>query len=188
MHKLFIHIPKTGGTSVKAVINPKYVLSSDRYKEHDPLFLLEQKYNLSNHYIFAVVRNPYTRAFSHYKHFNKINNFNYTFKEFLYIVWSGPYMSVEYLKSPDHMSFIHRTPMIFFNQCFYIKSFKKYKVDIFKFENLEKLENILQTTLPHFNKSNDSNSVEYDDETVELIQNIYSEDFLTFDYDIHSVR
>lgn len=183
MNKLFIHIPKTGGTSLKLSNASITQLSeSNRYRGHEPLFLLEQKYDLKKYYIFTIVRNPYDRAISYYKHFNSVNNLNYSFKEFLYIVMSkGSQLVSEFVKDKSHLKFIQTTPMIFYDQSYYIKSFKNYKVDIFKLEKIEKLEQKLNIKLPFANKGTIMD-IKYDNETTKLVKHIYKDDFTNFNY------
>lgn len=182
MNKFFIHIPKTAGTSIKTAVPEAIPQRTNKYKGHEPLFYLEQNNDLSNQYIFCVVRNPYDRALSYYKHFNRVNNFNYSFKEFLYIVMSkGSLLMTEYLHHNSHSSLMWQTPMIFFDQSFYIKSFKNNKVNIFKLEQISILEDFLKIKLPVENKSPIIN-IEYDSETRELVKHIYKDDFVNFNY------
>ena len=78
---LFVHIPKTAGQSIFSVVNSQW--NYVEHAKHDPLFLLERNNNIVNAYKFAIVRNPYRRTFSYYKHFNKVNRTEYTCEKFL---------------------------------------------------------------------------------------------------------
>ena len=84
---LFVHVPKTAGQSIFSVVNSRW--NYVEHAKHDPLFLLERNNNIFNAYKFTVVRNPYRRTFSYYKHFNRINDTEYTFRQFLDIIKSG---------------------------------------------------------------------------------------------------
>lgn len=187
---LFIHIPKTGGTSVSSSLSNRILQYRDhRYKNHDPLFLVEEKYNIKNLYKFAIVRDPYTRAVSLYKHFNRFNNLNYSFEQFLKVVNSkGSLLLTDTLQSANHQYVIQNTPMFMFTQNYFLTSFKDYTVDkIYKFENLQELEDDFNLKLPHHNKGNYPNSLLktlYNDKTIKIVNQIYKEDFERFGYSL----
>ena len=65
----FIHIPKTGGTSIKSVLddysNADCVVSS-----HQPIGKMP---DVPNYFIFTMVRNPFTRLGSAYHHYCRRN-------------------------------------------------------------------------------------------------------------------
>ena len=73
----FIHIPKTGGTSINKV------LQSDKNTEfltsHDSIRLLPS----DNLFTFTFVRNPYTRFLSAWKHGIRKNKYSPDLKEFI---------------------------------------------------------------------------------------------------------
>ena len=105
---LFVHVPKTAGQSIFSVLEQKYGDNWNRvvYAKHDPLFVLQKNNAFTKRtYKFSVVRNPFRRTFSYYKHFNRINGTNYKFEEFLHFVKTGEYFE--------------RTPMISYPQSFY---------------------------------------------------------------------
>ena len=86
---LFIHIPKTGGTSISEKLKEMGLNIWNRdYKflNHDPLFMLSKNNNLSEAFKFTVVRNPYTRAYSYYIHFKRVNGVEVSFYDFLLYV------------------------------------------------------------------------------------------------------
>ena len=171
MKKLFIHIPKTAGQSVFSVIEEKW--NYVEHAKHDPLFLLEKNNDLSNAFKFTVVRNPFRRTFSYYKHFNKINETEYEFKEFLNFI--------------KHNVKFPRTKMIPYSQLFYcLDRDGNFGIDNFyHFENLTDLEEDLNVKLPFINKGtykesdyfNSYNSFEKD-----FVREYYALDFSTFGY------
>ena len=79
-HKiLFIHIPKTGGTTIGNIVHPNIkIADTDKmYRDHldDPKKLsVKHKYysdykdiigeDIKNYFVFSFVRNPYSRLFS----------------------------------------------------------------------------------------------------------------------------
>ena len=64
---IFLHIPKTGGTSVESILTKK---ESTEKKRHYNLIKMGLNKNECDKYrIFAVLRNPFTRIASTYNHF-----------------------------------------------------------------------------------------------------------------------
>lgn len=107
---VFVHIPKTAGTSVRRYLNltaidlnknlllsQKQIKRDQRFLGHDPLCMLLEKNDLTDAHIFSFVRNPYTRTYSFYQ-FLKQNNrsLQMSFMDFLDGVrYNGiPYMYV----------------------------------------------------------------------------------------------
>ena len=73
----FIHIPKTGGTTLTETL--KQVDGTEIITSHDSIRLFE---NVKDYFIFTIVRNPYTKIASAY--FAECRKWgDKTFKEFL---------------------------------------------------------------------------------------------------------
>ena len=175
---LFIHIPKTAGTSITHALNIKQQDSWIRnpyFKNHDPYFVLEENnYIPSETFVFSVVRNPFTRAYSYYNHFKRINGAKITFNEFLRAVRSREKVS-------------ELTPLTMYNQSFFL--FKNNGTlatrKIYNFERLQELEFDFGIYL---NKDNvGSYSLEnfyhdYGKSEQNLVRHIYAEDFFNFNY------
>lgn len=173
---LFIHVPKTGGTSISHFLlnnNMDQWIRGYPFR-HDPYFFMETNNNITKDtFTFSVVRNPYTRAYSYYKHFNYQNNLNYSFNKFLLLV-------------KEKVSF-PKTPMIIFPQSFYLLDRnKKIKLSkIYKFENLKEFEKDFKTRIPHLMKGiYDKNEYykDYTEDNISLVQDIYNEDFNLLNY------
>ena len=168
---LFVHIPKTAGQSIFSVISSHW--NYVEHAQHDPLFLLEKNNNIVDAYKFSVVRIPYRRTFSYYKHFNKVNHTEYTFGQFLDIIKSG--------------ASFPKTKMIPYSQSFYcLNTVGDIGLDkIYKFENLKELESDLSISLPHINKGSYS-EVEYfnsyGQRERDFVMDYYSSDFYNFKY------
>lgn len=63
-NNIFIHIPKTGGTSIEKIIFNK------NSSNHDNIDIFEKNKEIFNNYfIFSFVRNPYTRIISVYNYY-----------------------------------------------------------------------------------------------------------------------
>lgn len=64
---IFLHIPKTGGTSVRAYLK-KHTSGKDIYRHRPPRKCIEDNYIpqalFENYFKFAFVRNPWARAVS----------------------------------------------------------------------------------------------------------------------------
>ena len=168
---LFVHIPKTAGQSIFSVVSSHW--NYVEHAKHDPLFLLERNNNIVDAYKFSVVRNPYRRTFSYYKHFNTVNHTEYTFGQFLDIIKSG--------------ASFPKTKMIPYSQSFYcLNTVGDIGLDkIYKFENLKELESDLSVSLPHINRGSYS-EVEYFNSYGQrernFVRDYYSSDFYNFEY------
>jgi hypothetical protein len=177
---LFIHIPKTAGTSITQALDllgrNKWV-KNPQLRNHDPYFEL-QKNNVipKDTFIFSVVRNPFTRAYSYYNHFKAINNVNISFKQFLLIVRNQEIVS-------------EKTPLIRYNQSFYVydDSGLLATQKLYKFENLIELDFDLNIKLNIENSglySLDDYYRDYGNEEQNLVRNLYATDFLNFNYSL----
>lgn len=176
---LFIHIPKTAGTSIS-----KYLISNnlDDWKRicphrHDPYFSIT-KYNKipKNTYIFSVVRNPFTRTYSYFDHFKRINKCNISFLEFLNFVRTRK--NTEY------------TPWISFPQHYFIADENgKFSLNkIYKFEKIIEIEKDFNCTMFHENKgqySIDDYYKNYNDNCISLVKYLYYQDFIFFNYSMN---
>jgi hypothetical protein len=173
---LFIHIPKTGGTSISSFLESNNMDSWIRKypARHDPYHFMQQVNNITpDVFSFSVVRNPYTRAYSYYKHFNYQNQLNVSFEVFL-----------NYIK--DKVSF-QRTPMIIFPQSYYLFDTNNQisLSKIYRFENLQEFEKDFNTKLTCLRKgmyNKEDYYRDYTKENISLVKDIYFEDFKILNY------
>jgi hypothetical protein len=187
---LFIHIPKTAGTSLSQTLFKKGLNNKWNRNlvlmNHDPLFLL-QEYNTipKECFVFSIVRNPFTRAFSSYQYYMKTAK-TYCFNENLEF-WSFEFF-LEAIRTNKNIFF---TPITKSTQSWFLRD-KDNNISvnkIYKFENLQELENDLNIVLPKHNVgkySEDDYKNAYNDKTISLVQEIYKEDFINFNYPIDS--
>lgn len=192
---MFVHIPRTGGTSIRHVFKDKDYFfvhpQISSYIGHTPAFILETLIQLQDYYKIAVIRNPYTRAYSLYKSFIKqidsiipypsLRNNQITFHEFL------TYVRLQ--SSKQSPVTFNVAPNAIFDQSFYIFNSKgKNVIDrIYRYENLKELENDYSIKLPILNTS-DSKRLkhdyvdEYTQENIDLVAYLYHRDFQLLNY------
>lgn len=174
---LFVHIPKTGGTSIKRTLD---VMSSDHWRReeknihHDTINELLEKNTISLHTkIFSVVRNPFERTVSYYHHFNRLHRCNISFETFLNII--------------ENKIKTVKTPKIIYTQSYYVTDkFNSVIVDnIFKYEQFDEIEKFLGAQTYHLNDGqyDKKNALSlYTENTISKVLEIYNDDFVNFNY------
>ncbi|PWJ40939.1 sulfotransferase family 2 domain-containing protein [Sediminitomix flava] len=183
---LFIHIPKSAGSSIGKVLigdkKPGHWTTDD--------FMAMNKARFNEYYKFCFVRNPWDRVVSSFFYLKKggnnpkdlefsqteLKNIN-SFEEFVYSL----------NENENLQNWIHFIPQ----NHFITDGYGRINVDyVGKFESLDQdfslvLEKIglPQIELPKVNKSKHKNYQEYyTDETKEIIGNLYREDISLFNY------
>lgn len=206
---IFVHIPKTGGASIESIIWPpiserteeqlwngmidkfhnKYQTGGLQHLHAEQIKkeIGEQRFN--EYYKFSIVRNPWERT---------ISQFFYLKKRTDLLDFIGLKKSVslkEYLKRIQQKLHVQWEPQY----KFLLNSNGDLLVDfIGRFEHLERdtecalraIDNINFTSLyregfqmPHLNKGNHKHYSEYyDDESKEIVADIYAEDIKEFHY------
>lgn len=177
---LFIHIPKTGGTSVRFALESigqnNWVRDASKIW-HDTILELKEMNRTSNAISFAVVRNPYVRTYSYYRHFQRVNNIICSFEDFLFFV--------------EHKVFFPYTPMIQYDQTHYVSDeMGNVIVDkIFKSENMQELKNFINLPIENENVGNYATEEmidAYNQFTIDKVQKLYSRDFRFFNYELQT--
>jgi len=176
---LFVHIPKTGGMSIRKFLverfgyNVRTFASDDGPDLHDTLFQLENL-NLTSPetFVFAVCRNPYRRAYSYYSYFRKEGMIpDCSFEEYLKDIDATPLRQFR----QDH-----------FMQGRWLVTQRAYpKRYVYRFENLLEFEEQWGCTLPHENASGfdvQKYLQAYTPDAKKLVEDIYWDDFITFGY------
>jgi hypothetical protein len=172
---LFVHIPKTAGSSISNILKEKGLDNWNREwpRHHDPYFYLKDANKIDNTvFSFSVVRNPYTRTYSCYKQFNKVNKTNISF--------------IEYLENIENNIISPISPLLHLPQSFYVMDGDTVQVDkIYNFENLKELERDLGWTLGFYNVGNyvvESYMKDYTEKAIGMTQDFYHSDFINFGY------
>jgi hypothetical protein len=193
---IFIHVPHTGGTSLRNFLNQS--VGTEKYKhKHAPVKEVEQKYR--DYTKFSIARNHVDWLHSGYKYCQKRNgrkwfpkcyNFakDHSFKE--YVDWYLSY-NTENMSGDYSMQFIPRRIGFF-----YYMGEKCEDVDHViwhgknGFENLERVlkeaTGISNTdSFPHNNKNvRNRSSVTYSPETEEMIKRHYEEEIQYFNQNV----
>lgn len=174
---LFVHIPKTAGSSISKIL---YDNNLDDWKRawprhHDPFFYLKEHNNIDDSvFSFSVARNPYTRTYSCFKQYNKANNTDISFMEYLDNILQNNISQI--------------TPLLHLPQSFYVMEENTLQVNkLYKFENLKELENDLGWTLGYYNVGKyvvESYISDYTEEAVEITKELYGTDFYNFGYSL----
>ena len=185
-HKtIFIHIPKTAGTSIKNYFGMKTPKDIEPLKQHDTVYDIKEKIPIKykSYSKFTIVRNPYDRMVSWFHYLKiktnptnfftgEVNQEQFEFKKNIDFK--------QWLKNPNKY-FIYPRELLSV-QCNWIDD----TVNVLKYENLKNdLENFFKTEIeiPHIHNSNHDNYLKYyDDQCLDLVYKEYKKDFKKFNY------
>ena len=188
-NKIFIHIPKNAGMSIRSILHKKYSYPNI-FEGH---FTVQQsiararlnKYKYED--IFTVVRNPYLRLVSIYfflkrkmaEHVHILKNEDLTLP-FKILTFD---QFVKFFLLEVDMKFLWMNYYMFFPQNSWIDKFKT-KVIVFKQEEKEKIEKYLKHKLPYENV----NPIKivytslYNAQLKKIVYTFYEKDFEYFKY------
>jgi hypothetical protein len=177
----FIHIPKTGGTSITEIL--QHQIGTEKITGHDSIRRFENSEKL---FIFTFVRNPYTRILSAYFHGMRKGEYNCSFEEFL---------------KKSNGKGLHMLPQTFYTgsgsnnkqTLSYIGKYENFEKDLkFIFKKLD----IKYTKIPHLNynpiydkqpnlKQESYYKHFYTEEWMkDWVRERYNDDFKQFNYDL----
>ena len=207
---VYVHIPKTGGTSIEKIFyeilhkeKPSMTSRSDfeyflgwdgehkLWMQHATMQQINDLYekDVSEYFKFAFVRNPYERAVSDWKFLRGRSNKKWRSKTFLkYLNCDGYFKRMLSDKKNKSTRIDHTYSQFDF---LYSKDGKCLVDFIGKFENLQEDFNticdkmgIARKTLPYSKKQKYKNYTEYyDDETREIVAEKYAKDIEYFGYE-----
>jgi len=200
---LFIHIPKTAGTSIEEAL---FDYQDFIYMNEPHPIVAQYKTFLSSEmydslYKFTFVRNPWSLQLSTYKYYCESNNIDMTFNE--YIKWKFTGHPLDMLdrvsddgdeNKKDKLSVayhMNRMPQTYFLidelgelQMDYIGSFEDIQND---FNTVVDKLSLSDVYLPHTNKSTYTESKTfidyYDDESIEIVRKRFHLDIKIFGYE-----
>lgn len=173
----YIHIPKTGGSTIEYVL-----FGRDCVSEHCMIEYYDTYYN---YFIFSIVRNPYTRIISIYNYYinggdqseydKKLVNKNTTLDDFLinynYENLNHLCTQFTFLKNSKHIN--------------YIAKFEDYHNEIKKICNVLNIE---ISTIPHKRKTEYINNIIITPKFINLVNDLYKEDFTNYDYKMITLK
>jgi hypothetical protein len=183
---LFIHVPKTGGSTIRSILKKKYPsakIISNPWEHSSINDYIKEGYNIDDYFKFAFVRNPWDRLLSNY--FFRIQRLQ-----------SEETASVRFRdwvlnsKTKEGHSFLD-TGEMYKTQLSYITLNKTQKLDfIGRYENLQQDWNFIcdqlqieKQKLPHKNKSSHSSYINYyNEDTVNIVGEYFKEDVENFGY------
>ena len=192
---IFIHIPKNAGTSINTYFlgEPAEIeIRGKKAFKHETIKDVKRDYSkIYNSYTkFAIIRNPYERMVSWYSYLRKYRLDNDNIKTYQYNTKNNSYEVAEIAKA-DIMGFRlwMKNPIILDprewllnNQCYWIDK----TVVLLRFENLNvELSNFIgkEINLPITNATSKYDTLDYyDEETLSIVNNKYTEDFEKFNY------
>lgn len=183
----FIHIEKSGGTSVAKFLrdnNVDFLIGKNTkgVKKHSHAQLFENE----DSFKFCVVRNPYTRLVSFYDYSGK-KTFDCSWRDFVKTKIQQNCLTPQVMKIHKNIKdskwiengTIREGEKAFdWNRCLVDK--------IFKLENVDELKNFLniQSKFPHVNKSTARDHMEYyNQELRDIVYDYYNKDFELLGYD-----
>ena len=180
----FIHIPKTGGTSLTSII--QNIEGSELVAVHESIRVFE---DVSDFFIFTIVRNPFTRIASAYSHRLRKNEYKKSFGEFITEL------------SENHLDLIPQSYYINAGkdenkQVSFIAKYENYTQDIQKI--LKKINhrssiphlnrNPIYDKHPHLNQEKFYRNLYSQDWMIENILERYKDDFKIFNYELDLPR
>ena len=191
-HKcIFIHVPKTGGTSIEKVFKTKMPSSCKHLTMSD--YENELKTEIEKYFIFSVIRNPWDRLVSYWKHRQgkphapidgKINEFG----KWLKFISS---LDLNNLNGVTVRGNIHdfKTGLDLQFKCL-VNNKNEINANLIRFENLQQDFNTIcdkigipRQQLPHRLKTKHKHYTEYyDEETKQIVAEKYAKDIEYFGY------
>ena len=170
----YIHIPKTGGTTIEHIIRKNR--QKKRGSEHLPIEKYKDYYH---YYIFSIVRNPYTRIISVYNYYKQGGNqsehdINLMNKDTSLCDFLIKYNSKKISHLRTQFSFLKNSTNIN-----YIGKFEKFEDEVKKICEILKIE---VNKIPNKRNSKYINNIIITPKFINLVNKIYREDFINYNY------
>ena len=182
---LYIHVHKTGGTSLKAMMRGCRNVDFVERQQFDNLSsVIDTKYG--DHFKFALVRDPYTRFQSNFSMFKKRYS-KITFEEVIEII-RNPLIPHTADKFFNKQTYIKRHTLPMSHPFYCVVKDDKIVVDkIYRFENFQDSVSDISEMIGHnlkMKKMNKATNLHNPlaTEQKEIIRQIYKKDFEIFNY------
>jgi len=166
---IFVHVPRTGGTSLESFFcesQPNHTHFKQKHSRYE--------YELQDHsdyFSFSFVRNPWERMLSFYL-FDKVGSTKYSLYNWLQLTR----IRNRFAQSMSFFIMHNGKPRVDF-----IGRYENYYTDV---EYICNKLNIEYKELPVLNKTNNNYYVDhYDEKTKKLVESMYNEDILNFEYE-----
>ena len=183
---VFVHIPKTGGQSVSAMLGIPHGSSTHLYAEgftHMTLPMIREHRKVDGYYVFTFVRNPYGKILSEYG-WRMHNIRSRVYNEPTKIKMSFPVYMETLLHRWDKLTHVWREKAHVVPQVNFIED----GMDVFRFERFEEGCEAIRQRLGMNRETRHVNAGRYNakhtDRTIEITRKLYGEDFKAFGYDI----
>jgi hypothetical protein len=178
---VFIHIGKTGGTSITKIIGENF----QKHSTAKDIIEIIGKDKWTNTFKFTVVRNPWDQVHSWYKYRVKLNQSKMATNKISFKDW----VACTYGENKD--------PYYYYRPKSFVPQVERLKNDegiidmdkIIRFENLREEYKIIadelgiNSELPHINKTKKTNYRDFYDETTQkIIEDWFHEDIEYFGY------
>lgn len=205
---LFIHIPKTGGTTIGNILHPnqKSLLPSNglgktymdvlkgpqfHFGEHETFqyyknIVESMDMDISSFFVFCFVRNPYSRLYSTWKFLRKqiqLNNPSFP-SSFKYVIKNDFAQSIEAILNMNNVYSICQKQSYFVrkSQCNYIGRFENFSVDLMKILSIIHKES---NNVPQLNQTStrDEYKYHYTNKLKNIVYALFKQDFIEFNYE-----
>ena len=199
---IFIHIPKNAGTSIKSIFseNKNFHIPGGEIFKHKTINEIKKehldKYN--EYKKFAIIRNPYDRMISFYAYYKNYRLTNNMLYKKGYVEKANIKNFREWICNKKENVDINYSIKYHVGKLNVLNTFIKEKlfkpqhtwvdktVAILKFENLQKDFNDFLNKKVNIPKTNNSSRYDlldyYNEETANIVYNLYKEDFKKFNY------
>ncbi len=188
---IFIHIPKTGGTSLEKSLSTSFETDNQDFGynaghgfwgAHEPLSLLSRKYDLSSYLKFTIVRNPWDRLVSTYFWQHSPFKKSMSFESFINNL--SFYQNQKNAQIGNHL--VPQLDLLSVNEAInidYVGRFERFNASVKRIASLLGVDSL---QVPHLNKSlHNHYSTYYNSSTKDLVKRHYCHDIDFFNYSFH---
>jgi chondroitin 4-sulfotransferase 11 len=197
---VFIHIPKTGGTTIEKICKNtenikfkkiNYTDDDHLYNGHLPARPLARRYSILHHNYFSIVRNPWDWYVSWFSYLDQKNRSDKDFQHEIELIQEG---------FPSFLEFIsnNKDNLVFENGCKKYAQFvdwcstgDKIIDNVFRLEDLKENPFLIRDKIgldivfnKQYNTSNHAPYPEYyDKKAIDIVYNMHKEDIKTFNFE-----